>query len=157
MRIWGAATAGCTSVLLGSLQKEGRSARKCLIVFNKQDYDVPSLTGAKGTWRTIWLTFMKELAPQTPEGAYERPSYKFSFKQTQALQVVADQLSSTRLVGHSSSAGSSSLCICRQTLADMRCMWAMLVPGEVALLHLHSVIVSSSAADQLMSGAIEPC
>ena len=29
---------------------------------------------------------MKELAPQTPEGAYERPSYKFSFKQTQELQ-----------------------------------------------------------------------
>ena len=44
-------------------------------------------TGAKGTWRTLWLTFMKELAPQTPEGAYERPSYQFSFKQTEKLQV----------------------------------------------------------------------
>ena len=141
----------------GSLQKEGRSARECLIVLNKQGYDRPPLTGAKGTWRTIWLTFMKELAPQTPEGAYERPSYKFSFKQTQALQVVAKQLSSTCLVGNSSSAGSRSLCTCRQTLADMRCMWAMLVRGEAPLLHLHSVIDLGSAADKLLPGATEPC
>ena len=42
--------------------------------------------GAKTAWRTAWLTLMKELAPQSPEGAYERPSYKFAFPQTSQLQ-----------------------------------------------------------------------
>ena len=47
--------------------------------------------GAKGAWRTAWVTLMKELAPQSRDGAYERPSYKFSFGQTAQLQVERTQ------------------------------------------------------------------
>ena len=35
-------------------------------------------TGAKGGWRLAWQTMMKELAPQTKDGAYARPSYQFN-------------------------------------------------------------------------------
>ena len=42
--------------------------------------------GAKTAWRQAWLTLMKELAPQTPDGAYARPSYKFAFAPTAQLQ-----------------------------------------------------------------------
>ena len=31
--------------------------------------------GAKTTWRTLWKTFMQELAPQSKDGEYARPSY----------------------------------------------------------------------------------
>ena len=33
--------------------------------------------GAKAAWRTTWLTFMRELAPQAPDGSYQRPTYGF--------------------------------------------------------------------------------
>lgn len=33
---------------------------------------------AKFGWKTIWLTFMKELAPQSKDGAYTRPAYTFT-------------------------------------------------------------------------------
>jgi hypothetical protein len=32
-------------------------------------------SGAKTTWRTLWKTFMQELAPQSKDGEYTRPSY----------------------------------------------------------------------------------
>lgn len=32
---------------------------------------------AKFTWRQLWLTFMRELAPQNDDGEYQRPSYGF--------------------------------------------------------------------------------
>ena len=34
--------------------------------------------GAKGGWRLTWQTMMKELAPQTKDGAYARPTYQFN-------------------------------------------------------------------------------
>ncbi|KAK3288051.1 hypothetical protein CYMTET_4461 [Cymbomonas tetramitiformis] len=34
--------------------------------------------GAKGAWKATWLTFMKELAPQSKDGAYSRPGYSFT-------------------------------------------------------------------------------
>ncbi|KAK9805972.1 hypothetical protein WJX73_010019 [Symbiochloris irregularis] len=43
--------------------------------------------GAKGGWRLAWQTMMKELAPQTADGAYARPSYQFNSGQlTQQLR-----------------------------------------------------------------------
>lgn len=33
--------------------------------------------GAKGGWKLAWQTMMKELAPQTADGSYSRPSYSF--------------------------------------------------------------------------------
>lgn len=35
------------------------------------------VTAAKFTWRQLWLAFMRELAPQSTTGAYQRPSYTF--------------------------------------------------------------------------------
>lgn len=32
---------------------------------------------AKFGWQTLWLTFMRELAPQSSDGNYKRPSYTF--------------------------------------------------------------------------------
>jgi putative glutathione S-transferase len=32
---------------------------------------------AKFTWRQLWLAFMRELAPQSSDGGYQRPSYGF--------------------------------------------------------------------------------
>ena len=34
--------------------------------------------GAKGGWQLLWRTFMQELAPQSAEGDYVRPSYTFN-------------------------------------------------------------------------------
>lgn len=34
-------------------------------------------TGVKNGWRFAWQTMMKELAPQTADGSYSRPSYDF--------------------------------------------------------------------------------
>lgn len=33
--------------------------------------------GVKNGWRFAWQTMMKELAPQTADGSYSRPSYDF--------------------------------------------------------------------------------
>ena len=33
--------------------------------------------GAKTGWKLAWQTMMKELAPQTADGSYSRPSYDF--------------------------------------------------------------------------------
>ncbi len=33
------------------------------------------MPGAKGGWRLLWKTFMQELAPQSKDGDYSRPSY----------------------------------------------------------------------------------
>lgn len=38
------------------------------------------LTGVKSGWRFAWQTMMKELAPQTADGSYSRPSYDFQAK-----------------------------------------------------------------------------
>jgi glutathionyl-hydroquinone reductase len=35
---------------------------------------------AKFGWKQIWLTFMRELAPQSKEGDYKRPTYSFKHK-----------------------------------------------------------------------------
>jgi len=32
---------------------------------------------AKAGWREAWLTFMRELAPQSKDGGYTRPTYTF--------------------------------------------------------------------------------
>ena len=34
--------------------------------------------GAKGGWQMLWRTFMQELAPQSADGDYVRPSYTFN-------------------------------------------------------------------------------
>ena len=34
--------------------------------------------GAKGGWQLLWRTFMQELAPQSADGDYVRPSYTFN-------------------------------------------------------------------------------
>ena len=34
--------------------------------------------GAKAGWRLLWQTFMQELAPQSKDGDYVRPSYSFN-------------------------------------------------------------------------------
>ena len=34
--------------------------------------------GAKGGWQLLWRTFMQELAPQSDDGDYVRPSYTFN-------------------------------------------------------------------------------
>lgn len=31
--------------------------------------------GAKAGWQLLWQTFMQELAPQSKDGEYSRPSY----------------------------------------------------------------------------------
>ena len=36
-----------------------------------------SFAGAKNGWKLAWKTMMKELAPQTADGSYSRPSYDF--------------------------------------------------------------------------------
>lgn len=35
------------------------------------------VTTAKFAWNTTWLTFMRELAPQSDKGSYDRPEYSF--------------------------------------------------------------------------------
>ena len=35
---------------------------------------------AKFGWQTVWLTFMRELAPQSSDGMYKRPSYSFQHR-----------------------------------------------------------------------------
>jgi putative glutathione S-transferase len=35
---------------------------------------------AKFGWKQIWLTFMRELAPQSKTGSYTRPTYSFQYK-----------------------------------------------------------------------------
>lgn len=37
-------------------------------------------TGVKNGWKFAWQTMMKELAPQTADGSYSRPSYDFQAK-----------------------------------------------------------------------------
>lgn len=34
--------------------------------------------GAKGGWKLLWQTFMQELAPQSKDGEYMRPTYTFN-------------------------------------------------------------------------------
>ena len=36
------------------------------------------VAGAKGGWQLLWRTFMQELAPQSADGDYVRPSYTFN-------------------------------------------------------------------------------
>ena len=36
--------------------------------------------GVKNGWKFAWQTMMKELAPQTADGSYSRPSYDFQAK-----------------------------------------------------------------------------
>ena len=36
-----------------------------------------TFAGAKNGWKLAWKTMMKELAPQTADGSYSRPSYDF--------------------------------------------------------------------------------
>lgn len=38
------------------------------------------VTAAKFGWKSIWLTFMRELAPQSDNGSYSRPKYAFQHR-----------------------------------------------------------------------------
>jgi putative glutathione S-transferase len=36
------------------------------------------VSGVKEGWKTAWQTMVRELAPQSRDGAYKRPSYSFT-------------------------------------------------------------------------------
>lgn len=41
-------------------------------------HHAPRAAGAKTGWRLAWLTLMRELAPQSKDGAFQRPSYAYA-------------------------------------------------------------------------------
>ena len=40
----------------------------------------PLVSTVKTSWKFAWTQFMTELAPQSKDGSYQRPSYSFSAK-----------------------------------------------------------------------------
>ena len=41
----------------------------------------PLVSTVKTSWKFAWTQFMTELAPQSKDGSYQRPSYSFSVKE----------------------------------------------------------------------------
>lgn len=50
-------------------------SRKGVLFYHKVMSNVLTLSGAKTGWTFAWETMMKELAPQTKDGSYARPTY----------------------------------------------------------------------------------
>lgn len=68
------------SILRPVAAEQGQKVDKGLGVLEWTGSLVPQgllVKGAKNGWKLAWQTMMKELAPQTADGSYSRPSYDF--------------------------------------------------------------------------------
>ena len=61
----------------GLLVKGILSQNSCLTMRDLQKCICYVFAGVKTGWKFAWQTMMKELAPQTADGSYSRPSYDF--------------------------------------------------------------------------------
>ena len=65
----------------GLLLQSGRGPNKGFNVLELTGAVIPQgalVKGVKTTWRLAWTTLMRELAPQSKDGDYVRPSYGFT-------------------------------------------------------------------------------
>eukprot|EP00277_Geminigera_cryophila_P038194 CAMPEP_0173103842 /NCGR_PEP_ID=MMETSP1102-20130122/38699_1 /TAXON_ID=49646 /ORGANISM="Geminigera sp., Strain Caron Lab Isolate" /LENGTH=223 /DNA_ID=CAMNT_0013998871 /DNA_START=41 /DNA_END=709 /DNA_ORIENTATION=+ len=75
------AVSRCGVIGLKSQQKGGEGPSKGFNVLELTGALIPQgalVKGVKTGWRLAWTTLMKELAPQSKDGDYVRPSYSFT-------------------------------------------------------------------------------